>query len=465
MAVENEIRPQPGPQEQFLASSADIAIYGGAAGGGKTYALTMELCRHADVPGFAAIVFRRLSTQITGGGSIWQESLGILSACGGVPRPHRTDWYFPSGAIVEFSHLQYQKDVTSHLSKQYCLIVFDQLEDFDEEMFWDIYGRNRSVCGVTPYTRGAANPDPNCFLYKDGKGLIAWWIDPDSGYPIPERSGVIRWCVRSGDGELIWGDTIEQVREKAPEICVEDPDAPFSVTFIPAKLEDNPALMTKDPKYKSKLLAMQKVKRERMLRGNWKIKPSSGLYFQRGYFEMIDAAPEKVMNRWRAWDRAATKPSPSNPDPDWTVGVKYSKLPDGRFCIEHVARDRTSPLGVERLITNTARQDGKRTKIGLWQDPGADGKAQAQHYTRLLNGYVVKTIKASKDKVTYAEPVSAQAEAGNIVVVRGPWNDAFFNILEGFPEIGHDDDVDGLSLAHILSSNSKLERLKRLATM
>ena len=82
----SDIRPQPGPQERFLACPADVAIYGGSAGGGKTYALTMEAGRHVHVPGFAAIVFRRLSTQITGGGSVWQESLGILPALGGTPQ-------------------------------------------------------------------------------------------------------------------------------------------------------------------------------------------------------------------------------------------------------------------------------------------------------------------------------------------------------------------------------------------
>jgi predicted phage terminase large subunit-like protein len=458
----NSVRAQPGPQEKFMASSADVCIYGGAAGGGKTYALTMESGRHVHRKGFAAIVFRRLSTQITGGGSVWEEAMNILPIFGGVPREHRLDWRFPSGAIVEFSHLQYKKDVLSHQSKQYALIIFDQLEQFEEDQFWFMLARNRSVCGVRSYIRAAANPDPDGFLYRNGEGLIAWWIGED-GFPIPERSGVVRWFVRDGD-ELIWGDSKKDVQKKAPQICAEFPDAPISITFIAARLEDNPALMQKDPQYKAKLMALQKVQRERLMLGNWKVKPGAGMYFRRSYFEFVDEAPKDVVSRVRAWDKAATKPSAANPDPDWTVGVKYSTLKDGRFCIEHVERGRESPLGVERMVKNTAKADGKKVKVGLWQDPGGDGKAQAQHYVRLLLGFVVKVIRAAEDKETYAEPVSSQAEAGNILIVRGPWNDAFLTVLEGFPDLKHKDDVDALSLAHMLCSNNALDRLRRLAT-
>ena len=71
----------------------------------------------------------------------------------------------------------------------------------------------------------------------------------------------------------------------------------------------------------------------------------------------------------------------------------------------------------------------------------------------------------AKDKQTYAMPVSSSAEGGNIKIVRGPWNDAFLSVLEGFPpdkSKGHDDDVDALSLAHLKLAKSNLERLRRM---
>ena len=64
MAVAEVVRPQPGAQARFLASPADIAIYGGAAGGGKTWALLMEPLRHLGNPGFGAVVFRRSTVQV-----------------------------------------------------------------------------------------------------------------------------------------------------------------------------------------------------------------------------------------------------------------------------------------------------------------------------------------------------------------------------------------------------------------
>jgi predicted phage terminase large subunit-like protein len=373
------------------------------------------------------------------------------------------EWKFPSNATIEFSHLQHDKNIADHLSKQYALIIFDQLEQFEAHHFWQLFGRNRSVCGKSPYTRAACNPDPDCFLYENGEGLIAWWIGED-GYPIEERSGVLRWFVRDTDDSLIWGNSAAEVRRKAPHICKKEPDAPTSITFIGAKLEDNPALNEADPKYRGKLMMLPRIERERKLHGNWKVKASAGMYFQRSYFEIIDEAPKDVAETVRGWDEAATKPSQANPDPDWTVGVRYSRLKDGSFCVEHVERLRESPLGVERALKNTAQADGKKVRVGLWQDPGSAGKSHAQHLVRLLNGFTVKVEVASKDKETYAGPVSSQAEAGNIKIVRGPWNDAFLSCLESFPDGAHKDDVDALSRSHRMVSNSNLERLRRLAT-
>jgi predicted phage terminase large subunit-like protein len=374
------------------------------------------------------------------------------------------DWTFPSGALIEFSHLQYLKDVASHLSKQYELIIFDQLEQFLEGQFWALFGRARSSCGIQPYVRAACNPDPDSFLYDGGNGLISWWIGED-GYPIPERSGVIRWFVRDTDDELIWADTKEELQKLAPHICADDPEAPNSITFIASSLDDNEALTKADPKYKSKLMAMPRVERARLLGGNWLIRPAAGLYFRRAMFEIIEAPPKRgVRKRLRAWDLASTKVSTENKDPDWTVGLRYSVMQDGGFVIEHVERLRDGPFGVERTVKNLARSDPKGTVVALWEDPGAAGKSSARHFARLLSGFIVKIVRASKDKVTYAGPASSQAEAGNIRVVRGAWNEPFFATLERFP-VGHDDDVDALSLAHILLSNSNLARLRSLAAM
>jgi hypothetical protein len=74
------IGPQPGPQTAFFASAADIAIYGGTAGGGETFAELLECSRHVHVPGFGAVIFRRTTPQIRNEGGLWDESLTAVSA-------------------------------------------------------------------------------------------------------------------------------------------------------------------------------------------------------------------------------------------------------------------------------------------------------------------------------------------------------------------------------------------------
>jgi predicted phage terminase large subunit-like protein len=83
------------------------------------------------------------------------------------------------------------------------------------------------------------------------------------------------------------------------------------------------------------------------------------------------------------------------------------------------------------------------------QDPGSAGVAEAMNFTRMLAGFDVRTVVISKDKITRAKPVSAQAEAGNISVLRAPWNEEFFQELENFPsKDSHDDICDTLSGAY-----------------
>jgi predicted phage terminase large subunit-like protein len=95
-------------------------------------------------------------------------------------------------------------------------------------------------------------------------------------------------------------------------------------------------------------------------------------------------------------------------------------------------RIRGTPAEVERLLKNTASQDGFACVIALPQDPAQAGKAQAAHLLKHLAGHRARFAPASGDKVTRFGALSAQAEGGNVVVLRGAWNDDWFTALKSF---------------------------------
>jgi predicted phage terminase large subunit-like protein len=441
--VTEPIRPQRGPQETFLSSSADIAIYGGSAGGGKTWALLLEPLRHINTPGFGAVFFRRNTTQIRNEGGLWDESEKLYPVIGGTPKSHNLQWDFPAGTTLTMAHLEYDKTALNYQGSQIPLMCFDELTHFSAKQFWYMLSRNRSMCGVKPYIRATCNPDADSWVAE----FIAWWIDQETGIAIPERSGVVRWFIRIGD-TIRWADTPDGLAEytMAGEGGEQVPIPPKSVTFIAAKLTDNKALMAADPGYMANLMALSRVDRERLLGGNWKIRPSAGLYFKRGWVEQVDAAPAGL-RIVRGWDLAATPENGEN-DPDWTTGTKMGVASDGTYYVLDHVYDRLSPNGVELLIKNTASQDGTSVQVDLPQDPGQAGKAQVASLAKMLTGYNVRSSTVTGDKITRFSPFSAQAEAGNVKIIRGAWNERWLSELENFPpDSGHDDDADSTAQA------------------
>ena len=436
--------PLPGPQEKFMRSQADIAIYGGGAGGGKTFCLLMEPLRHVNNPRFGAVFFRRTSPQIRNEGGLWDESLEMYLPVKGKPTETTLDWEFPSGAAVSFRHMQHDKDRFDWQGSQIPLQCWDELTHFSEDQFWYLMSRSRSTCGVRPYVRATCNPDPDSWVAE----FISWWIDQDTGYPIPERAGALRWFVRMGN-LLHWADTPEELAEHTytDENGEDVPIPPKSVTFVPSLVTDNKVLLQKDPGYMATLLALDTVNRERLLRGNWKVRPAAGM-FQTGWVKYIDQPPTDV--HWvRAWDLAATS-AKENANAAWTVGLLVGRDPRGNFYLDDCKRIQGTPHEVEQLMQATAEGDRIRFKRNIYisfpQDPGQAGKAQAQSLVKnTLVGYDAHYSVESGDKVNRASPVAAQFEAGNVYLVAGAWCKAYVDELVAFPEGQFKDQVDATS--------------------
>ena len=113
--VKNLWAPQLGPQTAFSNCWADICIYGGSAGSGKTSAILMEPAKYVHVPGFYCVIFRRTSPQITNPGGLWDDSTRLYPAYGGMPVKGELEWRFPSGARIVFRHMEHDETRTHGL--------------------------------------------------------------------------------------------------------------------------------------------------------------------------------------------------------------------------------------------------------------------------------------------------------------------------------------------------------------
>lgn len=170
--------------------------------------------------------------------------------------------------------------------------------------------------------------------------------------------------------------------------------------------------------------------------------PREGGRFKCDMLNWLDASP-KVGKRVRGWDLAATEGGGS-----WTVGLKLLLTPDKRLIIEDVVRFQKEGLEVENRMLATAKADGRSCAISIPQDPGQAGKVQKTRFAQLLNGFNVHFSPESGEKKDRAIPIAAQVEAGNVWVVRGPWNDALLAELRLWPGSTYLDQGDALSRAH-----------------
>jgi predicted phage terminase large subunit-like protein len=423
--------PNPGVQTEFLSSDAREVLYGGAAGGGKSAAIIAAPLRWIEFPDFRCLTLRREATQL---GNLIDKSqlyrhLGASF--------HGTDliWTFPEGAEVRFAHCKDEADKFNFSGDELQLIQFDELTHFTLGQYQEICSRLRSPNPLLPrYIRATTNPGGighewvlarwGAWLNKDfeAEGLSPRFDEEGERLP-PARPGEILWVLKVGDDEVY-------VPKGTPRA--------LSRQFIPAKLSDNPKLTEADPEYEIQLEQHDRVRRAQLKDGNWLAVAGKGDYFKRQWFRMLPARPV-CTHLIRYWDRAGSVAG------DWTVGALMGRTAAGRFVVLDVARMRGRPGEVLTFMQSTAAADGKRVVIGLEQDPGQAGVDQIESTVKALAGYRTVVVRPTGKKAVRAGPFSSQCESGNVDMVIGPWNQAYFKEAEDFPEGANDDQIDASS--------------------
>ena len=238
--------PQP-RQEKFMQRPEDEALYGGAAGGGKSDALVIEATRQVHIPHYKALILRKTFPQLT---ELIEKSLRYYPQAFPNARYNSSEhtWYFPSGAKIVFGSMQHSKDKLNYQGKAYDFIAFDELTHFSYDEYIYLSSRNRANGkGTRVYMRATANPG----------GIGHGWVKE-------------RFITASEPMNTIWesvnvehdGEVYKRYRSRI---------------FVPSSVFDNKILLENDPDYLTRLASMPEAERKALLYGDWD--SYSGQYF------------------------------------------------------------------------------------------------------------------------------------------------------------------------------------------
>lgn len=275
---------QLGGQENMLASPADITIGGGCRGGSKSYSLLLEALKNAQTRNFRSIILRNEKPDLQ---DLVDTSYEVFSQYGTYNKSLiDMTWNFHTGGFLKFNY--YEGDFESFKKrmqgKQFAFIGIDEITHCPYKKFKYLMTNNRNAYGIRSRFWGTCNPDPDSwvatFLFDGG------WLDYETGYPIPEMDGVVKYCYMPGNevSEIVWGETREEVFEKCKDDIMKHWKAEYascgtpaeiaikSVCFVEAKLSDNKILYESDPGYVGNLMNQDEEQQSRDLDGNWKFR-------------------------------------------------------------------------------------------------------------------------------------------------------------------------------------------------
>lgn len=400
-------------QAAFLLVPHKEAFYGGAAGGGKSIALLMAALQYVDHPKYNALILRRTFKDLSQPGALIDIAMEWLKPTDAKWNAQDKKWKFPSGAVLQFGHMESENDKVNYQGAQYQFVGFDELTHFTETMYTYLFSRMRKQRDndIPMRMRSAGNPG----------GLGHEWVKR-------------RFIDPPDHNEM----TEAEIKTREQRI------------FIPSGLKDNPYLDRED--YVENLNKLDAVTRAQLMNGDWDIS-ADGNMFKKEWFDnrILTEVPHDVqlVRKTRYWDLASTdeaKAIKEKGDPDYTASVLQALGSDGNVYILEVSRDRLSPAAVEKLVRAKADRDGRMgTAIWMEQEPGSSGVSTIHTYRKLLLGFNFRGDRPTGNKIERARTASAACENGLVYVIRGQKTTEFLNELQAFPLGGHDDMVDAFT--------------------
>lgn len=232
-------KPQP-RQAAFMERPEYEALFGGAAGGGKSDALVIEALRQVNIPHYKALILRKTFPQLS---ELIDKSLNYYTRAYPAARYNASShrWTFPSGAKIIFGSLHRTQDKLQYQGQAYDFIAFDELTHFTYDEYIYLFSRNRpNGPGTRVYIRATANPG----------GVGHGWVK--------ERFVTARTPMTT-----IWDET----EYAEPDGTIRR--SRLSRIFVPSSVFDNPALLKNDPQYVQRLASMPEAERRALLYGDW----------------------------------------------------------------------------------------------------------------------------------------------------------------------------------------------------
>lgn len=309
--------PNPGPQTEFLASPEREVLYGGSAGGGKTYSLIADPLRYFGNANFSGLIVRRTNDELRE--IIWKtQELYPKAYPGAKWQEKKSQWVFPSGARLWLTYLEREEDVLRYQGQAFSYIGFDELTQHPTPFAWNyMRSRLRTTDPSLPiFMRATTNPG----------GPGHQWVKRMFIDPAPENEPFVATDLETGEA-LVYPDSHKRAGQPL-----------FYRRFIPAKLKDNPYLFNEGD-YEANLLSLPEMQRRQLLEGDWAIADGAAFPEFRQTVHVVE--PFDIPYDWRRFRSCDYGYSSFSAvhwfaiDPAWETLIVYREL----YVSKHTGRD------------------------------------------------------------------------------------------------------------------------------